>query len=168
MGMAQVLAAVAYGIKGVRRGQTIWQWPDFDPDPERENQAQMARWSINVAPNWKFPPLAITNQYRNRETGPQREIIFLPGIYFFDGWQVQPSLTIPADLPQTRDVPDKGTPRANAADRKENPDRQKMKQGIFSQRHTRTKWKTAQTHDEQPSEHANTSKCWRQVWKSHP
>ena len=68
MGMAQVLAAVAYGIKGVRRGQTTWQWPDFNPDPERENQAQMARWSINIAPNWKFPPLAIANQYRDRET----------------------------------------------------------------------------------------------------
>ena len=32
MGMAQVLAAVAYGIKGVRRGQTTWQWPNFSLD----------------------------------------------------------------------------------------------------------------------------------------
>ena len=204
MGMAQVLAAVAYGIKGVRRGQTTWQWPDFDPDPERENQAQIARWSINVAPNWKFPPLAIANQYRDRETnqlkreryrlvlvrcsryewiarersqevysavksrhplmpiqtlpfektilygyaadftphptyclpsglfkartgrivekaGPQREIISLSGIYFFDGWRVQPSLIVPANVPQTRDVPDRGTPRANTTDRKDEP-----------------------------------------------
>ena len=205
MGMAQVLAAVAYGIKGVRRGQTTWKWPDFNPDPERENQAQMARWSINIAPNWKFPPLAIANQYRDRETnsskenatgwclcdardmngllgngpkksmpeqkatthgylykrslsrklscmdmqltlpltqptyacpaglykartrrivekvGPQREIISLPGIYFFDGWRVHPSLTIPANVPQTLDAPDKGTPRANAADREDEP-----------------------------------------------
>ena len=66
--MAQVLAAVAYGIKGVRRGQTTWQWPTFSLDPERENHAQMARWSVNAAPDWHFPPLAIANQYRDRET----------------------------------------------------------------------------------------------------
>ena len=69
MGMAQVLAAIAYGMKGVRRGQTTWQWPTFNPDPERENQAQMARWSVNAAPDWHFPPLAIANQYKDRETG---------------------------------------------------------------------------------------------------
>ena len=69
MGMAQVLAAKAYGTKGVRRGQTTWQWPTFNPDPERENQAQMARWSVNAAPDWHFPPLAIANQYKDRETG---------------------------------------------------------------------------------------------------
>ena len=196
MGMAQVLAAVAYGIKGVRRGQTTWQWPTFNLDPERENQAQMARWSVNAAPDWHFPPLAIANQYRDRETdqlkrqryrlvlvkcsryewiardrrdevyaavtskhpwmpeqtlpsgfnetilfgyaadgtplptyiclpsglyrsrtgrmvereGRYQEIISLPGIFFFDGWRVQPSLKVPANVPQTKDVPDKGTP----------------------------------------------------------
>ena len=68
MGMAQVLAAVAYGIKGVRRGETTWQWPNFVADQTLENQAQMARWSINVAPGLHFPPLAIANQYRDRET----------------------------------------------------------------------------------------------------
>ena len=36
MGMAQVLAAVAYGIHGLRRGKTTWKWPTFDPNPERE------------------------------------------------------------------------------------------------------------------------------------
>ena len=193
--MAQVLAAVAYGIKGVRRGETTWQWPDFSPDLERENRAQMARWSINTAPDWHFPPLAIANQYRDRETnqpkrqryrlvlvkcsryewiardrrdevyaavtskhpwmpvqtlpsgfnetilfgyaadftplptyiclpsglyrsrtgrmvereGRYQEIISLPGIFFFDGWRVQPSLIIPANVPQTQDVPDRGT-----------------------------------------------------------
>ena len=68
MGMAQVLAAVAYGIKGLRRGQTTWKWPKFNPDPAKENAAQMERWSINVAPDWKFPPLAIANQYHDKET----------------------------------------------------------------------------------------------------
>ena len=196
MGMAQVLAAIAYGIKGVRRGQTTWQWPTFNPDPERENQAQMARWSVNAAPDWHFPPLAIANQYKDRETGQlkrqryrlvlvkcsryewiararqdedmqqshpsthghrsrpylrasmkpsslgmqlmlhrslhtsalpsglyrsrtgrmveregkRQKIISLPGIFFFDGWRVQPSLKIPANVPQTKDVPDRGTP----------------------------------------------------------
>ena len=205
MGMAQVLAAVSYGIKGVRRGETTWQWPDFSTDPERENRAQMARWSINAAPDWHFPPLAIANQYRDRETnqpkrqryrlvlvkcsryewiardrsqevysavkskhpwmpvqtlpsgfnetilfgyaadftplptyiclpsglyrsrtgrmvereGRYQEIISLPGIFFFDGWRVQPSLTIPANVPQTQDVPDRGTPRAKAAEDKD-------------------------------------------------
>ena len=205
MGMAQVLAAVAYGIKGMRRGETTWQWPDFDPDLTLENQAQMARWSINVAPGWKFPPLAIANQYRDRDTnqlkrqlyrlvlvrcsryewiarersqevssavktkhpwmpiqtlpfeevvlfgyaadftplptyvclpsdlyrartgrivkkeGRHQEIISLPGIFFFDGWRVQPSLIIPANVPQTQDVPDRGTLRANAADERNEP-----------------------------------------------
>ena len=205
MGMAQVLAAVAYGIRGLRRGQTTWKWPTFDPDPERENTAQMKRWSINVAPDWAFPPLAIANQYLDRATnqikreryrlvlvrcstldwigrersqevrdgaasghpwmpmqhlpftdtvlyayaadctphpsyvclpsglykartgrsvvrvGPQQEIIPLPGIYFFDGWRVTPSLTIPANLPQTTDLPVKGTPRATPADSADPP-----------------------------------------------
>ena len=196
MGMAQVLAAIAYGINGVRRGQTTWQWPTFNPDPERENQAQMARWSVNAAPDWHSPPLAIANQYKDRETGQlkrqryrlvlvkcsryewiardrrdevyaavtskhpwtpeqtlpsgfnepilfgyaadatplpthiclpsglyrsrtrrmveregkRQEIISLPGIFFFDGWRVQLSLKIPANVPQTKDVPDRGTP----------------------------------------------------------
>ena len=205
MGMAQVLAAVAYGIKGVRRGQTTWQWPHFSTDPERENRAQIDRWSINAAPGWHFPPLAIANQYRDRETNqPKRqryrlvlvkcsryewiardrrdevyaavtskhpwmpeqtlpagfnetilfgyaadatplptyicvpsglyrsrtgrivekegrfqEIISLPGIFFFDGWRVQPSLVVPANVPQTQDVPDTGTPRAKAEEDKD-------------------------------------------------
>ena len=202
MGMAQVLAAVAYGIKGVRRGETTWQWPDFSPDLGRENRAQMARWSINTAPDWHFPPLAIAHQYwvekltnpknsdigwcllnardmnglreteemkytqqshRNIHRCPCRlcpwafmkpfslaadatplptyiclpsglyrsrtgrmveresryqEIISLPGIFFFDGWRVQPSLKIPANVPLTQDVPDRGTPRAKAAEEK--------------------------------------------------
>ena len=52
--------------------------------------------------------------------GRHQEIISLPGIFFFDGWRVQPSLTIPANVPQTQDVPDRGTPRAKAATEKDN------------------------------------------------
>ena len=53
--------------------------------------------------------------------GRHQEIISLPGIFFFDGWRVQPSLIIPANVPQTQDVPDRGTPRANAADERNEP-----------------------------------------------
>ena len=29
MGMAQVIATIAYGIGGLRRGETTWKWPEF-------------------------------------------------------------------------------------------------------------------------------------------
>ena len=67
MGMAQVIATIAYGIRGLRRGETTWRWPDFDPDPVQENLAQLSRWSLNSAPTWEFPPLAIANQYYDQQ-----------------------------------------------------------------------------------------------------
>ena len=184
MGMAQVIATIAYGIRGLRRGETTWGWPDFDADP-----AQLSRWSLNSAPAWEFPPLAIANQYHdqqanevkraryrlilvrgsdlrwlNRErlqevktglatqhkwlpeqtlpfsevvlyayaadrtpfptyvclpsglykvrtgqvvaqTGPEQEILSLPGIDFFDGWRVHPTLPIPDHLPRAKEAP---------------------------------------------------------------
>ena len=63
--------------------------------------------------------------YRSRtgriveKEGRYQEIISLPGIFFFDGWRVQPSLVVPANVPQTHDVPDIGTPRAKAAEEKD-------------------------------------------------
>ena len=63
MGMAQVIATIAYGIGGLRRGETTWKWPEFNPDPVQENLAQLSRWSLNSPPNWEYPPLAIANQY---------------------------------------------------------------------------------------------------------
>ena len=68
MGMAQVVATIAYGIRGLRRGETTWEWPDFDANPEQENLAQMSRWSLNSTPAWEFPPLAIANQYQDQQT----------------------------------------------------------------------------------------------------
>jgi len=195
MGMAQVVAAIAYGIRGLR---TTWDWPAFDPDPEQENLRQMDRWSLNTTPDWIFPPLAIANQYQDRERyrlilvrgsslewlkrerlqearsglarghqwipdqdlpfadiilyayaadctphptyvclpsglykarngqvvsrmGPLREILPLPGIYFFDGWRVHPTLTIPADLPHTKETPVRGTPLATPTGSKDPP-----------------------------------------------
>ena len=67
MGMAQVVATIAYGIRGLRRGVTTWRWPDFNPDPVQENLAQLSRWSLNSAPTWEFPPLAIANQYYDQQ-----------------------------------------------------------------------------------------------------
>ena len=68
MGMAQVVATIAYGICGLRRGETTWTWPDFHQDPAQENLGQITRWSLNQAPDWTYPPLAIANQYQDRHT----------------------------------------------------------------------------------------------------
>ena len=62
IGMAQVLGALAYGIRGLRRGKTSWQWPDFLANPRQENYNQMQRWSLNHTPSWTSPPLAICEQ----------------------------------------------------------------------------------------------------------
>ena len=154
-----------------------------------ENLAQITRWSLNSAPSWEFPPLAIANQYQDQQTkevkraryrlilirgsdlrwltrdrfqevktglaaqhkwipvqnlpfqevvlyayaadrthfptyvclpsglykartgqvvpvtGPEQELLPLPGIYFFDGWRVHPTLPIPDHLPRTQEVP---------------------------------------------------------------
>ena len=56
MGMAQVIATIAYGIQGLRRGETTWDWPTFNADPEQENREQMRRWSLNATPSWSVPP----------------------------------------------------------------------------------------------------------------
>ena len=73
MGMAQVIATIAYGIRGLRRGETTWSWPKFDPDPAQENLAQLSRWSLNSAPTWEFPPLAIANQYYDQRSGQMKQ-----------------------------------------------------------------------------------------------
>ena len=199
MGMAQVIAAIAYGIRGLRRGETTWSMAKFDPDPVQENLAQLSRWSLNSAPTWEYPPLAIANQYYdqqadevkraryrlilvrgsdlrwlNRErfqevqaglraqykwlpeqnlpfsevvlyayaadrthsptyvclpsglykartghivaqTGPEQEILSLPGIYFCDGWRLHPKLPIPDHLPRAKEAPVQGTALAAPA-----------------------------------------------------
>ena len=63
IGMAQVLATLAYGIKGLRRGTSTWDWPYFHNDPQHEKASQMERWSLNQAPTWTVPPLAIANRH---------------------------------------------------------------------------------------------------------
>ena len=39
------------------------------------------------------------------QTGPEQEILSLPGMYFFDGWRVHPTLPIPDHLPRAREAP---------------------------------------------------------------
>ena len=56
MGMAQVVATIAYGIRGLRTGETTWSWPDFHSDPTQENLGQITRWSLHQAPDWTYPP----------------------------------------------------------------------------------------------------------------
>ena len=56
IGMAQVVATISYGIQGLRRGETTWEWPVFNPNPEQENLAQISRWSLNSTPDWTFHP----------------------------------------------------------------------------------------------------------------
>ena len=43
IGMAQVLAAIAYGVQGLRRGVSTWRWPNFHANPEQESAKQMKR-----------------------------------------------------------------------------------------------------------------------------
>ena len=39
------------------------------------------------------------------QTGPEQEILSLPGIYFFDGWRIHPTLPIPDHLPSAKEAP---------------------------------------------------------------
>ena len=54
--------------KAFERGETTWDWPNFNANPEQENLAQISRWSLNSTPSWAFPPLAIANQYHDHQT----------------------------------------------------------------------------------------------------
>ena len=74
IGMAQVLATLAYGVQGLRRGVTTWDWPSFNTNPARENSSQMERWSLNEAPSWSFPPLAIANQYHDQRSNQPQNV----------------------------------------------------------------------------------------------
>ena len=38
-----------------------------------------------------------------KQSGPNQEVMPLPGIYFFDGWRVRPCLKIPTNLPRAQD-----------------------------------------------------------------
>ena len=91
IGMAQVLATLAYGITGLRRGFFMWDWPSFDDNPQQANESQMERWSLNQAPSWAVPPLAIANQYydsRSKMTKSMRYRLILAKSSDFN-WLIQ-------------------------------------------------------------------------------
>ena len=44
-----------------------------------------------------------------QQSGPNQEVMPLPGIYFFDGWRVRPCMDIPTDLSRTKDPPEHDT-----------------------------------------------------------
>ena len=137
IGMAQVLATLAYGIKGLRRGISTWDWPYFHDDPQQENTSQMERWSLNQAPTWTAPPLAIANRHyntNNQLVQNTRYRLILAKASNFDWltrdrhamrdltavakegshhWVPIP-FDIPTDLPRTRDPPEHDTQRPAA------------------------------------------------------
>ena len=57
MGMAQVVATIAYGIRGLRRGETTWDWPDFNVNPEQENLARLQQVNAGLAAEHKWIPV---------------------------------------------------------------------------------------------------------------
>ena len=247
IGMAQVLATLAYGVQGLRRGVTTWDWPSFNTNPARENNSQMERWSLNVAPSWSSPPIAIANQYHDQrsnqpqnvryrlilvrasdldwlqkdqhslrnlyqiaaaghnwipvqdlpfdelilfayaadrtprptyvclpsglyhartgrvlpQTGPSQEITPLPGIYFFDGWRVQPTLDIPSNLPSTKEAPAYGVGTTTHTPRGTEPTRSPEKRhGTYLPQRPRTNRKMDPALAGLPSVHVNTLEQW--------
>ena len=72
MGIAQVIATIAYGIQGLRRGETTWDWPNFNANPEQENLDQMRRWSLNTAPSWSDPPSQLPTNIMTTKPTSQR------------------------------------------------------------------------------------------------
>ena len=74
IGMAQVVATIAYGIQGLRRGETTWDWPKFNANPEQENLEQMRRWSLKYNAFMVVSPLAIANNYHDHQPAKKRTI----------------------------------------------------------------------------------------------
>ena len=72
IGMAQVLPTLAYGVQGLRRGVTTWDWPSFNTNPARENSSQMERWSLNVCTFMGIPSIA--NQYHDQRSNQPQNV----------------------------------------------------------------------------------------------
>ena len=262
MGMAQVIATIAYGIQGLRRGKPPGIGLISMP-------IQMRRWSLNTIPSWSectnsrhtlktclccafywrkpchghtsISPLAIANKYHDHQTnqpksarhrlilvrvsdldwlkgdrlkdlqahvtaghkwipvqqlpfaeiilyayaadrtnrptyvclpsglynartgrvlaqaGPEQEITPVPGIYFFDGWRVHPTLVIPP----TYQAPKKHQyvmlkPPHTALQTQNNPGRRRKRRVTSLLPLRRTKPKTDPALAGQPSVHVST------------
>ena len=60
---------------GLRRGETTWKWPDFDPDPVQENLAQLSRRS--EASEQGAPPRSQSRLSNSTQVAPRAESPFL-------------------------------------------------------------------------------------------
>ena len=92
--------------------------------------------------------------------GPNQEIIPLPGMYFFDGWRVQPSLKIPDNVHKPRTclfVSQPGRPLKEQC----LPDKhQKRRHETSWQQLLRTKWNVVRAHAAQQYVPSSTSGHW--------
>ena len=66
------------------------------------------------------------------QTGPEQEITPLPGIYFFDGWRVRPTLVIPANLPRTKEAPVSDVEAPHTAPQAQNSPGRRRKKRVTS------------------------------------
>ena len=69
-----MVATIAYGIQGLRRGETTWDWPKFNANPEQENLEQMRRWSLKYNAFMVVSPLAIANKYHDHQTNQPKSV----------------------------------------------------------------------------------------------
>ena len=105
---------------------TSHRWPGEMHHPEIKPQNLQVIWNVQFitvfVPPWMIPHVYHRLRYptyvclpsglykaRNgqivAQTGSDQEIISLPDICFFDGWRVHPTLTIPSNLPRTKEAP---------------------------------------------------------------
>ena len=88
------------------------------------------------------------------QSGPFQEITPLPGIYFFDGWRVHPTLEIPSNLPSTEEAPVYGV--GTTTHRPHQPDHRKRKHVTYLPQRPR-RW----------AQHSQSSHPCMQVPSSH-
>ena len=67
IGMSQVVATIAYGIQGLRRGETTWDWPKFNANPEQKMVFKYNAFMV-------VSPLAIANKYHDHQTNQPKSV----------------------------------------------------------------------------------------------
>ena len=94
-----------------------------------------------------------------QQSGPNQEVMPLPGIYFFDAWRVRPCMDIPTDLPRTQDpnmIPSSQRqllPLLNHKHRTKKPE-------TYLPRQLETRLKMDPAHGGQQFEHISTCMPW--------
>ena len=108
--------SVRYRLILVRASDLDWLRGDRLKDLQAQATAdhkwipaqQLPYNEITNRPTYMCLPSGLYNARTGRvlaQAGPEQEITPLPGIYFFDGWRVHPTLVIPANLPSTKEAP---------------------------------------------------------------